>query len=100
MSNMDKLSVNYGFFSGGGVDPEFGLTNHNLGEAEISREMFQKSQTKIVLVDHTKYRNVSLNQVAETKDIDFIITDQSVTEKDKELFEQLEVELISVSKTK
>ena len=62
--------------------------------------MFQKSQTKIVLVDHTKYRNVSLNQVAETKDIDFIITDQSVTEKDKELFEQLEVELISVSKTK
>lgn len=100
LSNMDKLSVNYGFFSGGGVDPEFGLTNHNLGEAEISREMFQKSQTKIVLVDHTKYRNVSLNQVAETKDIDFIITDQSVTEKDKELFEQLEVELISVSKTK
>lgn len=97
LSNMEKLFVNYGFFSGGGIDPEFGLTNHNLGEAEISREMSKRCQTKIVLADQSKYRNVSLNQVADISEIDFIITDQAISDKDKEIFKELDVEVVSVA---
>lgn len=86
--NMTSLFVNYGFFSGGGIDTKVGLTNHNVGEAEISREMIKRSQTKVVLMDHTKYDNVTLNQVAQVDEIDILITDEVVSKSDKEKFEE------------
>lgn len=94
LNNINDIFVNYGFFGCGGIDTNVGITNHNIGEAEISKSMIRNSQTKVILADHTKFGNVALNRIASFQEIDIVITDRDIDKSDREVYKKWDTELV------
>lgn len=70
------LNINIGFFSGSGIDLAKGLSNHHIGESQLTRQALQQSQIKVVGVEHEKFNKVFTNHIMLIQDIDIVITDQ------------------------
>lgn len=64
------------FFSGSGIDLAKGLSNHHIGESQLTRQALQQSQIKVVGVEHEKFNKVFTNHIMLIQDIDILITDQ------------------------
>lgn len=87
--NIRNIYVNIGFFGCSGIDVRAQITNHHIDESVISREMIKRSQTSILLADQSKFGNISLNQIANFKDIDTIITENAgKVAEEKEIIRQ------------
>lgn len=79
-NNIKQIYVDIGFFGCGGIDSFSGITNHHVGETEISKEMLGHCQNKIILADHSKFGTTALNKTADFSDVDIIITDKEINE--------------------
>lgn len=91
--SIEKLYVDKGFFGIGGIDLNAGFTNVHMGESEVSRLMLEHSQKNIVMADYSKFKTVSMNQVAPIEKIDVLITDEKA---DPALIEQLNKKNVKV----
>jgi DeoR family transcriptional regulator of aga operon len=60
-----------------GIDPEGGITNVNLPEAEVNRRMIRAARRTIVLADGSKFGTVELAQLCPISDVDLVITGES-----------------------
>lgn len=60
-----------------GVDPEAGITNVNLPEAQIKELMLATARRRVVVADATKLGQVTLVRLCGVGDIDMLITDSS-----------------------
>ncbi|MDO0962415.1 DeoR/GlpR family DNA-binding transcription regulator [Staphylococcus haemolyticus] len=72
---IENLYVDYGVYSGSGIDIEKGLTNFHMGESKISKEMISHCKRKLLLVDYSKFHTTAMNKIAEVTDFDYVITD-------------------------
>lgn len=63
------------FLGCNGVDVEAGITNVNLPETEIKRQMVAASQRRIVCADSSKLGQVALAHVCGLSDIDVLLSD-------------------------
>lgn len=63
------------FLGCNGIDVEAGVTNVNLPETEIKRQMVSASQQRILCADSTKIGQVALAHVCPLDDIDVLVTD-------------------------
>ncbi|WP_426462116.1 DeoR/GlpR family DNA-binding transcription regulator [Staphylococcus equorum] len=70
-----NLYVDYGIYSGSGVDINKGLTNFHMGESKVSKEMIKHCKRKILMVDYSKFHTTAMNKIAEVEDFDYVITD-------------------------
>ncbi|BDR59295.1 DeoR/GlpR family DNA-binding transcription regulator [Xylocopilactobacillus apicola] len=75
ISAVQDMVINVGFFSGSGITPEYGLTNHHSGEAELARDIIKRCQKKIIGVDHHKFGKAFLNKVMKISEMDVLITE-------------------------
>lgn len=82
---LKTLNINVGFFSGGGFDINYGLSNYNIVESEVSRDAAKKSQKVFVGVDHSKINSVFSQHIADTSEIDTLITNSL----DDDIYNQL-----------
>ncbi len=64
------------FLGCNGVDVEAGVTNVNLPETEIKRQMVAASQQRILCADSSKLGQVALAHVCPLDDIDVLVTDE------------------------
>ncbi|MCI1985074.1 MAG: DeoR/GlpR family DNA-binding transcription regulator [Lactobacillus sp.] len=84
---LKTLSINVGFFSGSGLTMKFGLVNHHIGEAQMSRIAADRCQRIVVGVEHEKFGSVYLSRIMPVKQMDVLITDQLT---DPQLLEELQ----------
>ena len=60
-----------------GVDPEVGVTNVNLPEAEVKRRMLRAARRRVVVADGSKIGEVALAHLCDVDDVDLLVTGAS-----------------------
>ena len=70
-----------------GISPEGSISEMLTDMSEIKKLMLQNSNTKILLIDHTKYSKTGIYRIAHISDFDYIVTDRKPP---VELFTQAE----------
>jgi DeoR family transcriptional regulator, aga operon transcriptional repressor len=91
---LEDIACSKLFLGVDGVDPEFGVTNSNIDEAELNRVMMNSALKTIVLCDSSKFGRKGFGKVCSLDKIDVIITDASVPETIAKDIEELGVEII------
>lgn len=74
---LDQISVKTVLLGCNGVDPDGGVTNINLPEAEVKKRMLAAAAQRIVLADGSKLGRVEVARLCEIGGIDMVITDRS-----------------------
>jgi DeoR family transcriptional regulator of aga operon len=72
-----SLHADIAFIGCNGVDPQQGITNINLPEAEMKQRMLAAATQKIVLADGSKIGQVHLGRIAKIAGVDGLITGAS-----------------------
>jgi len=75
---LDQVNIDIMFTSANGFSIEKGLTDFNLYEVQLKKEMINKAKKVIALIDHSKIENNSSAIFANIDDIDVLITDKPV----------------------
>ncbi len=73
---LESLHVDIAFLGASGLDPLLGCSTTELSEAEIKKSVLTKASRKVLLTDHSKWRNPSTIRFAEWKDFSDWVTDQ------------------------
>lgn len=74
---LDQLHADITFVGCNGVDPEHGLTNINLPEAEVKRRMIAAARRAVVVADGSKLGQAHLGRIARLADVHTLITGPS-----------------------
>lgn len=93
---LQQINVDTMFASARGFTIEDGLTDFNVYEVELKKEMVKASRRLIVLLDYSKLGKSSISSFARTSEIDTIITDSKAS---PEMLDKLAEMNIRVLKT-
>ena len=74
---LERLRASAAFVGCNGVDPEVGVTNVNLPEAEVKRAMLLAARRRVIVADGSKVGEVELAKVCDIEEVHLIITDPS-----------------------
>ena len=74
---LDHVNVSMVLLGCNGVEPEAGVTNINLPEAEIKKRMLEIAGRRIVMADGSKLGRVELARLCAVEDVDCLITGPS-----------------------
>lgn len=94
---LDQVNIDMMFTSANGFTPESGLTDFNLYEVQLKRELVKKSKVVVALIDHSKIGTVSSGVFAKTSQVKTIITDQEIEESIANEILSKNIELITTS---
>lgn len=83
---LDSVNIDTMFTSSNGFTFESGLTDFNLYEVTLKKEMIKRAENVIALIDSTKIGKNSSAVFAETEHVDTLISDKEI---DKELLGKL-----------
>lgn len=75
---LEQLHCDTVIISGHGLAPETGLTTPNLLEAETNRALVASARRTVVVIDHTKWRKVSLRTIVDLDSVDVIVVDDGI----------------------
>ncbi len=79
-----------------GIDPESGITNSNIEEAQLNKSMMQASLKTIILSDSSKFGRRGFGRICKLDQVDVIITDSGISESMAKMIEETGTELIIV----
>ena len=91
---LKDFNADIAFLGVGGISDKFGITDFNMDEVQVKKQMIKSSREVIVLADHSKFNRVAPMKIADIKLIDKIITDDGLNEKDKINIERFGTEII------
>lgn len=91
---LKDFNADIAFLGVGGISDKFGITDFNMDEVQVKKQMIKSSREVIVLADHLKFGRVAPIKIADIKLIDKIITDDGLKEKDKTSIERFDTEVI------
>lgn len=91
---ISKTRADIAFISTGGLDAELGLTTYFYYEADIKREMIRSARQIVLVTDSTKFGKISVTHFAGLDEIDTIITDSGISEKDRKALADRGIELL------
>ena len=74
---LERINARTVFLGCNGIDPNGGITNINLPEAEIKRRMLQAARQRVVVADGSKVGRIELAYLCSIDEIDLLITDNS-----------------------
>jgi DeoR family transcriptional regulator of aga operon len=72
---LERLHASVAFVGCNGVDPELGITNVNLPEAEVKRSMLLAARRRVIVADGSKVGQVELARVCGIEEVSLLITD-------------------------
>jgi DeoR/GlpR family transcriptional regulator of sugar metabolism len=93
---LKEFHVDKVFIGIDGFSPETGFTCINLMRAEVARAMADQAEKIIVVTDSTKFNQVGVARQFKTEDVDIVITDSNITEKDLNTLKKYNIEVITV----
>lgn len=70
-----ELKAAVAFIGCNGVDLVSGVTNLNLPEAEVKKQMVLAAERRVVVADATKLARVALARITDIDDVDVLVTD-------------------------
>jgi DeoR/GlpR family transcriptional regulator of sugar metabolism len=73
-----RFNLDYVFLGTHGMDEEFGFSSPNLIEGETNREVINRAQKMVVLVDHTKWGQRGFSSYAPLELADIVITSEGL----------------------
>lgn len=82
------------FFGIDGLDVIHGITCATREEAELTQQMMQSAERKIVLCDSSKLGKRGFAHISKLSDVDILITDSALPDETKGLIEELGVQVI------
>lgn len=74
---LERINARTVFLGCNGIDPNGGITNINLPEAEIKRRMLQAARQRVIVADGSKVGRVELAYLCGVDEVDLLITDGS-----------------------
>jgi len=69
------------FISANGIDNTGNVTNSGIAENAIKQQMIKQALQTIILADHSKIDKVELKVICQATDVNLVITDDKVTDK-------------------
>ncbi|SES78548.1 DNA-binding transcriptional regulator of sugar metabolism, DeoR/GlpR family [Salinibacillus kushneri] len=91
---LDKINIDIMFTSASGFTIEEGLTDFNVYEVELKKQMVKKADRVVALLDHSKIGSSSISSFATTEQIDTIITDETISDEMLNELDSFDVEVI------
>lgn len=88
------INVNKTFLAANGVTCENGLTTPDIEEAAVKKAMLLSGVERFLLVDHSKFKQISMCQIAPVSMIDYIITDKKINKKTIRQFDENDIKII------
>jgi DeoR family fructose operon transcriptional repressor len=83
LRSLAETNVDVAFLGTNGISLDRGLTTPDPAEASVKRAMLDSAQRRILLCDHSKFGVVSTAQHATLADIDLLITDSGIGDRDR-----------------
>lgn len=80
LGNLQSFNINKAFMAATGVSIEKGATNSSPGELAIKKSIMEKSDTRFLVVDSTKFNHSALLTYAELSAFQYIVTDRTPPE--------------------
>lgn len=71
-----SFRADYGVIGAGSLEPELGLLDFEVREAEISRAILDNARQRVLVADHSKWRRAALAKVCHFAQLDWLVTDQ------------------------
>ena len=94
MENLKHVYANKAIIGVDGISLKYGCTVPSNGEAEVVRQMIERTTGDIIIVaDHSKWGVVSNFQIATIDEVDVLITDEAI---DKAAFKLLEAHSVKI----
>jgi DeoR/GlpR family transcriptional regulator of sugar metabolism len=91
---IERVYFQKAFIGVDGFTRQTGFTSRDMMRAEISVDIIQKCEQVFILTDSTKFGRVGLTMVTGPEEVDFVITDSGIPEKDKYFLEEKGVTVI------
>jgi DeoR/GlpR family transcriptional regulator of sugar metabolism len=91
---LNKINIDIMFTSASGFDFENGLTDFNMYEVELKKQMVRASNRVVALLDHTKFNKKSIASFAAINEIDMIITDDQISKEGIEKLKEFNIKYI------
>jgi len=91
-----KIRANKAFISAAGVSERLGITCATNYEKETKKAVINSSDTKILLVDSSKFGKVKISHFADLTDFDIIITDTGISTEFVEIIKKVGIKLYIV----
>lgn len=91
---LDQVNIDIMFTSANGFSLEKGLTDFNLYEVQLKKELVSRSKKVIALIDHSKIGTNSSAVFASIHDIDTLITDIPINDELQGILSKYEMNVI------
>jgi len=96
VSLIKSMRASKAFISATGINNTLGLTCKNISEVETKKAVIASSDSKILIVDSTKFGKVHIAHFADLDDFDVIITDTNIPQKYRDLMLEKKITLYTV----
>ncbi|MDL1913723.1 MAG: DeoR/GlpR transcriptional regulator [Bergeyella sp.] len=93
-SILRQFSCHTLFLGVDGIDLQFGMSTSNAAEAQLNRLMMECSDKVVVLADSSKLNRKGFGKIASLEEIDFLVTDPLISEKDEKNLEDFGIQVI------
>ncbi len=85
--------ANKAFLAASGFHPTLGITCIHSHEVELKRSDIESSQTRILLLDSSKFGIVKSSFVTSPSDIDILITDSGISKEWRKIIREMDIDL-------
>lgn len=82
LKGLECVNADIFFLGADAVDINKGISNANFDEVEVKQKMMESGKEIILLADYTKFNSYKIAKVCSLEDIDKIITDKRITERE------------------
>lgn len=90
---LEQFSVDKAIIGCGGISMGLGVLEYNPDGANLHRTIVRNSSRTILVCSSSKFRNNALSIVCPLTDIDVLVTDENLSDVDREKIRQLGIEL-------
>ncbi|WEG13447.1 DeoR/GlpR family DNA-binding transcription regulator [Pullulanibacillus sp. KACC 23026] len=91
---LNQINVDIMFTSANGFSFDTGLTDFNVYEVELKKEMVKHSKRVAALIDHSKINKSSIAAFASLNDLDYFICDSQINPIDLERLKNYDLEIL------
>jgi DeoR/GlpR family transcriptional regulator of sugar metabolism len=82
------------FIGADGVDMEFGLSAADIESANLYRQAVHNARQTVLLIDHTKFHNLSLFKIVDWAQVQQVVTDQAPSAQWQEFLSRHNIEIL------
>lgn len=83
-----KLYVDIAFVGADAVNSKSGVYNSNFLEIGIKKSIIESGKRKVLLTDHSKFKQKALTKICDIEEFDTLITDSGIDKETKEYLEK------------